>query len=102
MDSITEIYNFLKKFSHSLIDEHKNRLTNIQSELININTQKVYNNKHGIHYETCPWSKEENCEGPDTCPCSSTILKEREARKIMEIYYNIYNLSKCKNCNFKI
>lgn len=99
-----QIYNFLKTFSYLISEEHKNKLGSIQSHLEYTNNLKVNVNKFGEHYETCVWSNENTICGPDTCKCGNyrrqNIAAEEEAKQLIQFYYNIYNVTKCKHCNF--
>lgn len=101
---VKDIYNFLKNFSNIVSDEHKNKLINIQSHLEHTHNLKSAKNKFGEHYEDCVWSDDNTTCGPDTCSCSrkrrKQIEAEEEAQHLMHFYYNIYNVTKCKNCNF--
>lgn len=101
---IKDIYDFLKKFANFISDEDKNKLINYQSHLECANNLKAAKNKFGEHYEDCVWSDDNTTCGPDTCSCSrkrtTQIEAEEEARQLMNFYYNIFNITKCKNCNF--
>lgn len=97
---LQQIYKFLKVFSDIVSDNHKIRLINIQSHLENINNLKKIKNKFGEHYDDCVWSDENSVGIPHTCQCMNRETVEEEAVKLMNLYYNTYNVSKCKNCNF--
>ena len=97
---IKDICNFLKKFSHIIPEEEKNKLINIQSNIEYRNNLKKIKSRYGLHYEDCPWS-DDNCKsGPDTCACSSVERMQDEANRIIQLYTNIYNLNRSENCNF--
>lgn len=101
---IKDIYDFLKKCSHIVSDEDKHKLVNIQSHLQYVTNFKPLKNKYGEHYKDCCWSDENTRCGPDTCSCYNmkrkTMAMEKEAQELMKTYFNIYNLTKCKNCTF--
>lgn len=102
---LKDMYDFLKRCSHIISDEDKNKLMTIQSHLEGTNNLKTTINKHGEHYDNCCWSNENETCGPDTCSCVQHRIRnteiEKEATTLMKFYYNIYNISKCKNCNFQ-
>lgn len=101
---IKDIYDFLKKFSNVISDDDKNKFIKIQSHLEYTNNLKTTKNKYGEHFEDCAWSNENTTCGPDTCMClhyrRKSVEIEEEAKRLLHFYYNIYNISKCKNCNF--
>ena len=92
-----DIDNFLKTFVNVLTEFDKNILY-IQMKIDYRNNLELKTTRFGNHFEDCPWSND-NCNcGPDTCNCSKLHRLEDEANKIMEIYNNVYNLNRCKNC----
>lgn len=101
---LKDIYDFLKRCSHIVSDEDKYKLINIQSHLESASSLKTRKNKFGEHYEDCSWSNDNTTCGPDTCSCSyyrrKNMEAEEEAKQLIQTYYNVYNVTKCKNCNF--
>lgn len=102
---LKDIYDFLKQCSNIISDEDKYKLMNIQSHLERSKHSKTTINKFGEHYEDCCWSNENETCGPDTCVCIQKKIRniemEKDATTLMKFYQNIYNVSKCKNCNFQ-
>lgn len=86
-------------------EEHKSKLLNIQSHLEFVNNVTKKRTKFGEHYEDCIWSNKNTRCGPDTCHCNSYDRKSvdgtDEANRIIQLYYNICNITKCKKFTFE-
>lgn len=86
-----DIKEFLLDFTNVLFDEHKKILEDCQSILEPYKRMMKSNSKHGHHYISCPWSKDDAICGPDTCECHNVQSKKRQAEEIMLKYHRLRN-----------
>lgn len=95
------IEQFLNEFFDIICDEHKEEIEQHWEFLKTfINVDKV-NSKYGEHYVSCPWSKNDATEGPDTCDCYYVDMHLKRVLYLINFYKNLKKrgcLSCCGNC----
>jgi len=95
-----QIQFFLSDFKDIVFSEHQERMQYFMTALMEMEPQELINSKHGNHFSSCVWAKDNATEGPDSCRCCFIPHYKAEALKIMTRYYNLKDrISNNKNNN---
>lgn len=92
--------NFLLKFDHLLLEDHRKELLHNHSLLVSYSNIPKIISKYGKHYTSCPWSSDDVKSGPDTCECCDVERIVLKTKKLLHFYYRLVN-KKCEGCLFK-
>jgi len=95
-----QIQFFLCDFKDILFTEHQERIQHFMTALMEMEPQELISSKHGNHFSSCVWAKDNSTEGPDSCRCCFIPHYKAEALKIMTRYYYLKDrINNNKNTN---